>query len=249
MEVRKTWQDYSSLAKRKRALQRTTINKTGGGPIDTPFLQQKKKRNNCLRWDLWWYWPPWRSMVASTWAWALGRHLPSPSPPNSPSMPSLRLQLLSLQSQHRRDLRMSVVVVRVAKSWKISSKFRKLSRNFGNLLGILETFRDFWKFTNFWYVICEYYHSLEIFNHMVPVSSFRIVYKVHTSVVLQRKSWHLHYIYIYAFSRRFYPKRLTMHSSYSFYILSALAFPGNRTHDLGVASAMLYYLSYRKAAL
>ncbi len=32
-----------------------------------------------------------------------------------------------------------------------------------------------------------------------------------------------------------------------FYILSALAFPGNRTHDLGVASAMLYHLSYRKA--
>ncbi len=57
---------------------------------------------------------------------------------------------------------------------------------------------------------------------------------------------HLHYIYIYAFSRRFYPKRLTLHSSYSFYLLSALAFPGNRTHDLGVASAMLYHLSYRK---
>ncbi len=54
------------------------------------------------------------------------------------------------------------------------------------------------------------------------------------------------YIYIYAFSRRFYPKRLTLHSSYSFYILSALAFPGNRTHDIGVASAMLYQLSYRK---
>ncbi len=32
-----------------------------------------------------------------------------------------------------------------------------------------------------------------------------------------------------------------------FYISSALAFPGNRTHDLGVASAMLYHLSYRKA--
>ncbi len=29
--------------------------------------------------------------------------------------------------------------------------------------------------------------------------------------------------------------------------LSALAFPGNRTHDFGVASAMLYQLSYRKA--
>ncbi len=34
------------------------------------------------------------------------------------------------------------------------------------------------------------------------------------------------YIYIYAFSRRFYPKRLTLHSSYSFYIfvLSAPSF-------------------------
>ncbi len=31
-----------------------------------------------------------------------------------------------------------------------------------------------------------------------------------------------------------------------FYILSALAFPGNQTHDLGVANAMLYHLSYRK---
>ncbi len=49
------------------------------------------------------------------------------------------------------------------------------------------------------------------------------------------------------FIRRFYPKRLTLHSSYSFYILSALAFPGNRTHDIGVANAMLYQLSYRKA--
>ncbi len=32
-----------------------------------------------------------------------------------------------------------------------------------------------------------------------------------------------------------------------FYIWSALAFPENRTHDLGIASAMLYHLSYRKA--
>ncbi len=53
----------------------------------------------------------------------------------------------------------------------------------------------------------------------------------------------------FTFIRRFYPKRLTLHSSYSFYILSALAFPGNRTHDLGVASAMLYQLSYRKAVV
>ncbi len=31
-----------------------------------------------------------------------------------------------------------------------------------------------------------------------------------------------------------------------FYIWSALAFPGNRTHDLGIASAMIYHLSYMK---
>ncbi len=55
------------------------------------------------------------------------------------------------------------------------------------------------------------------------------------------------YTFTFTFSRRFYPKRLTLHSSYSFYILSALAFPGNQTHDLGVANAMLYQLSYRKA--
>ncbi len=54
-------------------------------------------------------------------------------------------------------------------------------------------------------------------------------------------------IYIYAFSRRFYPKRLALHSSYSFTFFQFLLFPGNRTHDLGVASAMLYHLSYRKA--
>ncbi len=59
--------------------------------------------------------------------------------------------------------------------------------------------------------------------------------------------WLIYYIYIYAFSRRFYPKRLTLHSSYSFYISSALAFPGKRTHDLGVAGAMLYQLSYKRA--
>ncbi len=51
----------------------------------------------------------------------------------------------------------------------------------------------------------------------------------------------------FTFSRHFYPKRLTLHSSDSFYILSALAFPGIQTHDLGVANAMLYLLSYRKA--
>ncbi len=78
----------------------------------------------------------------------------------------------------------------------------------------------------------------------------QICWDVHdVNLELQEKSEFSVYIYIYAFSRRFYPKRLTVHSSYSFYILSALAFPGNRTHDLGVASAMRYQLSYRKAIL
>ncbi len=52
-------------------------------------------------------------------------------------------------------------------------------------------------------------------------------------------------IYIYAFSRRFYPKRLALHSSYSFYILSGLA--DLEPMILALASAMLYQLSYRKA--
>ncbi len=34
-----------------------------------------------------------------------------------------------------------------------------------------------------------------------------------------------------------------------FTFLSALAFPGNQTHDVGVASPMLHYLSYKKAII
>ncbi len=36
--------------------------------------------------------------------------------------------------------------------------------------------------------------------------------------------------YIYAFSRRFYPKQLTVHSGYTFSLVHV--FPGNRTHNL-----------------
>ncbi len=39
-----------------------------------------------------------------------------------------------------------------------------------------------------------------------------------------------HYI-IYAFSRRFYPKRLTVHSGYTFHFCQYV-FSGNRTHNL-----------------
>ncbi len=46
-------------------------------------------------------------------------------------------------------------------------------------------------------------------------------------------------IYIYAFSRRFYPKRLS-DSGYIF-VLSVCVFPGNQTHNLCAANAMLYH--------
>ncbi len=54
------------------------------------------------------------------------------------------------------------------------------------------------------------------------------------------------YIYIY---QTLLSKATYIAFKLQFYILSALALPGNRTHDLGVASAMLYHLSYRKADL
>ncbi len=47
-------------------------------------------------------------------------------------------------------------------------------------------------------------------------------------------------IYPFTFSRRFYPKRLTVHSGYTFF-LSVHVFPGNRTHKLCAANAMLYH--------
>ncbi len=45
--------------------------------------------------------------------------------------------------------------------------------------------------------------------------------------------------YIYAFSRRFYPKRLTVHSGYTLFLVHV--FPGNWTHNLCAANAMLYH--------
>ncbi len=48
------------------------------------------------------------------------------------------------------------------------------------------------------------------------------------------------YIYIYALSRCFYPKRLTVHSGYTF-VLSVCVFPGNQTHNLCAVNAMLYH--------
>ena len=44
------------------------------------------------------------------------------------------------------------------------------------------------------------------------------------------------------FSRRFYPKRLTVMCAYILH----MGGPGNRTYYPGVTSAMLYQLSYRR---
>ncbi len=66
----------------------------------------------------------------------------------------------------------------------------------------------------------------------------------HQPIVLQIRPINiqarLQAIYIYAFSRRFYPKWLTVHSGYSFF-LSVHVFPGNRTHNLCAANGMLYH--------
>ncbi len=50
-----------------------------------------------------------------------------------------------------------------------------------------------------------------------------------------------HYIiYIYAFSRRFYPKRLTVHSGYTFYFIN-MCFLGIEPTTFCAANAMLYH--------
>ncbi len=47
------------------------------------------------------------------------------------------------------------------------------------------------------------------------------------------------FLHFYAFSRRFYPKRLTVHSGYT--LFCQYVFPGNWTHNLCAANAMLYH--------
>ncbi len=47
----------------------------------------------------------------------------------------------------------------------------------------------------------------------------------------------------YTFTRRFYPKRLTVHSGYTFF-LSVHVFPGNRTHNLCTALPLSHRNKY-----
>ncbi len=67
-----------------------------------------------------------------------------------------------------------------------------------------------------------------------------------TSLDLLTSSVHLHFTFMHL-ADAFIQSNLHCIQVKVSTFLSALAFPGNRTHDLGVASTMLYYLSYRKA--
>ncbi len=79
------------------------------------------------------------------------------------------------------------VCIRVAKSWKISSKFWKLSRNFENFPGFLGIFlgflESFWKFTGNFPPLCNprvYVFSYRGCSHRrcfsIPVSYFSVVF-------------------------------------------------------------------------
>ncbi len=116
-------------------------------------------------------------------------------------------------------------------------------KSFNTILKIWNVFFSYWS-----HVVWKTRQSVDVQKHLFTNKSMcNLNHYFRTKFFFIYKLVYNIYIYIYAFSRRFYPKRLTLHSSYSFYILSTLAFPGNQTHDLGVASAMLYQLSYRKA--
>ncbi len=99
----------------------------------------------------------------------------------------------------------------------------------------------------FWFCIQTRKHAYKHETFHAIVVSQSIALGTLGSLVMVYTASYIACTFTFTFIRRFYPKRLTLHSSHSFYILSALAFPGNRTHDLGVANAMLYQLSYRKA--
>ncbi len=66
----------------------------------------------------------------------------------------------------------------------------------------------------------------------------RYICGLHAVKLEQVMHFTLLYIYMYAFSRRFYPKRLKVHSGCIF--LSVRVFSGNRTHNFCAANAMLY---------
>ncbi len=66
--------------------------------------------------------------------------------------------------------------------------------------------------------ICVLVGFFEVGFSVKPIASATFIQILVHSFVPKPK-WHsvtLVYIYIYAFSRRFYPKRITLHSSYSF---------------------------------
>ncbi|XP_048009268.1 myb-related transcription factor, partner of profilin-like [Megalobrama amblycephala] len=104
-EVRKKWQDFASLAKRKRALQRTAIKKTGGGTNESPLLTAEEEKALSILGTsasdgisggidihgavgLTQPEPePGPSCSEELYSPAISQHIPSPTPPNNPPRP------------------------------------------------------------------------------------------------------------------------------------------------------------------
>ncbi len=89
------------------------------------------------------------------------------------------------------------------------------------------------------------YHSLHLWK-LYPLTAADLKPKTPKNSVILRVS------YIYAFMHladAFIQSDLQCIQVTVSTFLSGLAFPGNRTHDLGVANAMLHQLSYRKATV
>ncbi len=61
------------------------------------------------------------------------------------------------------------------------------------------------------------------------------------SVYISQFGLFLIYIYIYAFSRRFYPKRLTVHSGYTFFFYQYVCSLGIEPTTFCAANTMLYH--------
>ncbi len=100
---------------------------------------------------------------------------------------------------------------------------------------------------------CSKHVSLQLYTRIRPFClKSRIIGKspIMTHAYNSQRSsktpilFNTNYIYIYAFSGRFYPKRLTVHSGYTFF-LSVHVFPGIRTHNLCAANTMLYHWATR----
>ncbi len=78
-------------------------------------------------------------------------------------------------------------------------------------------------------------HTTRLYNNLFTTHTYFFISNLHIPDLIT-----LSLSILFTFTRRFYPKRLTVHSGYTF-VLSVCVFPGNRTHNLCAANAMLYH--------